>query len=70
LTITKPIEALTEGDFQALVRESVAESETLDYKLQMYGMTDNDKREMLHDVSSMANNLTDITSGRSSTSTK
>jgi len=38
-----------------LVTNAVEESETLDYKVQMYGTGDGDRREMLRDVSAFAN---------------
>jgi hypothetical protein len=53
--IEKPLSALTETDLRDLVSEQVAESESIDYKLEMYGSTDGEKKEMLHDVSAMAN---------------
>jgi hypothetical protein len=56
MTIQKSLANLTEQDLRALVAGAVAESETLDYKLQMYGTSENDRKELLRDVSSMANN--------------
>ena len=55
MTIEKPIDSLTEADLRRLANEKVSESETLDYKLEMYSQSDSEKREMLRDVSSMAN---------------
>ncbi len=55
MTFQKLIGALTEADLQTLVKESVSESDTLDYKAEMYAENDKSKKEMLRDVSSMAN---------------
>jgi hypothetical protein len=55
MIIQKPLGDLREADLQGLVDERVLEDETLDYKLTMYGQSDADKKEMLRDVSSMAN---------------
>lgn len=55
LIIQKPLSAITEADLQRLITEKVGETETLDYKLEMYSQSDSDKKEMLRDISSMAN---------------
>ncbi len=50
----KPLDQLTEADFQELITNKVPESKTLDYKVDLkFG--DRDKREFLADVSSFAN---------------
>jgi hypothetical protein len=46
---------LTEEDLQGLVDNAVMEDKTLDYKVQGYGGSDDDKREFLRDVTSFAN---------------
>jgi hypothetical protein len=55
LILQKPLHVITEVDLQHLVMEKVSEAETLDYKLEMYSQSDADKKEMLRDISSMAN---------------
>lgn len=55
MIIQKPINSITESDLNALVKNKVSEDEGLDYKLEMYGTSDSDKKEMLRDVSAMAN---------------
>ena len=55
MMIQKPLSDLNESDLMTLVQQSVEERETLDYKLEMYGTSDPEKREMLRDVSAMAN---------------
>jgi hypothetical protein len=42
-------------DLQRLIDEKVQERDTVEYKRDMYGTTDADKREMLRDITSMAN---------------
>ena len=42
-------------DLQRLLDAQLQERDTLEYKSAMYGNTDDDKREMLKDISSMAN---------------
>jgi hypothetical protein len=51
MMIQKPSSAVDESDLMALVQQGVEERETLDYKLEMYGNSDSEKREMLRDVS-------------------
>ena len=46
---------LQEHDLQRLVDDQVQERDTVEYKRDMYGNSDADKREMLKDISSMAN---------------
>jgi hypothetical protein len=57
MTIRTPLALLSESELQSLVQNQVAESETLDYKREMYGQGDADRRELLRDVSSLANRL-------------
>jgi len=42
-------------DLQRLVDDQVQERDTVEYKKDMYGNSDDDKREMLKDIASMAN---------------
>ena len=42
-------------DLQRLVNDQVQERDTVEYKRDMYGNSDADKREMLKDITSMAN---------------
>lgn len=51
----KPVEEVTEADLQQLIADSVRESQTLEYKRESYGRNDEQVREMLRDISSMAN---------------
>jgi len=51
----KPLEAITEADFQGLIENQVRESQTLEYKRDPYGRGDEQVREMLRDISSLAN---------------
>ncbi len=53
--ISKPLDAITKADIDALVADGVAEGRALDYKGALPGNSDEDKREFLADVSSMAN---------------
>uniref|UniRef100_C6E2D2 Putative transcriptional regulator n=1 Tax=Geobacter sp. (strain M21) TaxID=443144 RepID=C6E2D2_GEOSM len=54
MSLNKPLDQLTEADFQELIANKVPESKTLDYKVDLkFG--DRDKREFLADVSSFAN---------------
>jgi len=53
--INKPIDQITEADLDDLVRSSVAERKTLDYKQQLPDTNDAGKRELLADLSSFAN---------------
>lgn len=51
--LAKPLAALTAADIQALV--GLSESRTLEFKRELVGGRDEDKREFLADVSSLAN---------------
>lgn len=53
--IPKPLNEISDGDLQALIANGVAEGRTIDYKRQMPGNSDGDKREFLADASSFAN---------------
>jgi hypothetical protein len=53
--LSKAIDALSYADIEALVTNSVGEGRTLDFKRDLIGRTDEDKREFLADVSSFAN---------------
>ena len=51
----KKLSDLKEEDIQRLVDEEVQERDSVEYKRDMYGNSDDDKREMLKDITSMAN---------------
>src|SRR5690242_17119274 len=52
--IDKPLDQLSEADFQELIDNQVPESKTLDYKVDLkFGQSE--KKEFLADVSSFAN---------------
>jgi hypothetical protein len=51
----KRLSGLQEQDLQRLVDDQVQERDSIEYKRDMYGNSDDDKREMLKDISSMAN---------------
>lgn len=53
--IQKPFDAITKLDIDALIADKLAESRTLEYKQELPGNSDGDKREFLADVSSFAN---------------
>src|ERR1017187_4514082 len=53
--IPKEFEAITKADIEALVANGVAEGRTIEYKQQLHGNGDEDKKEFLADVSSFAN---------------
>ena len=48
-------DSVTEQDLQVLVEAQVPEGRRLDFKLTQYGTTDSEKRELLKDVSALAN---------------
>src|SRR5713101_8175501 len=50
-----PVTEITESDLQRLITDRVRESQTLDYKRESYGRNDEQTREMLRDISAMAN---------------
>lgn len=51
----KALNAITEEDLQALIINGVAEGRTIDYRSDLPGNSDGDKKELLADVSSFAN---------------
>jgi hypothetical protein len=51
----KAVGSLTEGDIRALIDNGVAESQVVEYKRELPGSADADKREFLADVSAFAN---------------
>jgi hypothetical protein len=53
--ISKEFDAITKADIDSLVANAVAERRTIEYKQQLPGATDEDKKEFLADVSSFAN---------------
>lgn len=53
--IPKSLDSITFEDFEALVKNSVSEKRTLDFKLALPGNSKDDAREFLADVTSMAN---------------
>jgi hypothetical protein len=53
--LTKPIEQVTKADIEVLVSNEVRETRTLDYKEELPGGKDNDRKEFLRDVISFAN---------------
>ncbi|MGE0827540.1 MAG: helix-turn-helix domain-containing protein [Candidatus Binatia bacterium] len=55
--ISKPIEQINSADLDALLTGPVPEGRTLDYKRDLPGSTDADKKEFLADVSSFANTV-------------
>ncbi|MCH9032307.1 MAG: ATP-binding protein [candidate division Zixibacteria bacterium] len=55
LLIGKHIDNVSESDILSLVEQKVSESVNLDYKQELPGRSDKDKKELLADVSSFAN---------------
>ena len=55
--ISKTISEITKDDLAALVSGRVAEGRTIDYKRELPGNSDGDKKEFLADASSFANTL-------------
>lgn len=53
--IPKPLKALGKADIDNLVLAKTPERQTLDYKVQLPGGSEEDKREFLGDVTSFAN---------------
>lgn len=53
--LKKPASQVTEADLQLLITNSVSERRNIDYKRDLPGTTDGDKKEFLADVSSFAN---------------
>src|SRR5713226_6828035 len=55
LPFDKKLEDLEEQDLQRLIDVSVAENRTIEYKAQLPGSTNEDKKEFLRDVVSFVN---------------
>jgi len=55
--IDKPFDDIEFGDLERLVENAVAESRTIEYKSQLPGGTDAEKKEFLADVSAFANTV-------------
>lgn len=53
--IQKPLEQIDETDLLALINNGVSEGRTIDYKRELPGNSDGEKKEFLADVSSFAN---------------
>jgi predicted HTH transcriptional regulator len=53
--IPKEIDALTKQDIDALIANSVSEGRNIEYKEELPGGSDEQKREFLADASSFAN---------------
>ena len=53
--IQKSLDEITEDVLLGLIRDEVAEGRTIDYKRELPGTSDNDRKEFLADVSSFAN---------------
>lgn len=53
--LRKPAGQITEEDLQRLVEVREGEDYTLDFKRDMYGQGDDDRREMIRDIVAMAN---------------
>jgi hypothetical protein len=53
--IPRDFDAITKADIEALVANAVAEGRAIEYKQQLPGGTDDDKKEFFADVSSFAN---------------
>jgi len=50
MMVQKPLSAIEESDLMTLVKQGVEEQETLDYKLEMCGSSDSEKKEMLREI--------------------
>lgn len=50
------LKTLSAKDLEELLARQIQESDTIEYKQQMYGSSDEDKREMLRDITAFANN--------------
>ncbi len=53
--IQKPLDAISEDDLLALISNGVREGRAIDYKRELPGNSDGEKKEFLADVSSFAN---------------
>jgi hypothetical protein len=52
---SKAIEAVEQADLDRLVKDGAQETDTAEFKQQMWGKSDDEKREMLKDIASFAN---------------
>jgi len=55
MSLDKSLESIREADLQELIADAFTERAVIDYKSQLPGNTDGDKKEFLADVSSFAN---------------
>jgi hypothetical protein len=55
LLFEKPLNEVGQADLEALVQDQVRERQTLEFKRDPYQRSDDDTRELLRDISSMAN---------------
>ncbi len=55
--LDRPLEQITLADLEEPVREAIPEGKTLDYKRDLYGGKDPEKKELLKDASSFANTM-------------
>ncbi len=53
--INKPFDEISKEDIYLLIENEISESKTLEFKQELPGKSDNDKKEFLADVSSFAN---------------
>jgi len=53
--LNKQVEDITEGELQKLIDEERIEKKVLEYKSELPGKNDSDKKEFLADISSFAN---------------
>lgn len=53
--LNKPLNNITESDVLLLKEQKVEEGKKIDYKQDVYGASDNEKKELLADVSSFVN---------------
>ena len=53
--LRRPLDQIESGDLDALITDQLSEGRTLDYKLELPGNSDAEKKEFLADVSSFAN---------------
>lgn len=53
--ITKQLQAINRADLESLIENAVRENTTLDYKQELPGYNDEEKKEFLRDVLAFAN---------------
>lgn len=53
--LNKPLDQITKADIESLVENEVGEGKNIDYKLELPGRSDGDKKDFLADVTSFAN---------------